>query len=323
MELRHLRTFVTVAELGTVSKAAIQLHTAQPALSRQLNDLESELGLKLFDRVGGRLFLTGAGEELLRSCRSLLGSVTALGAQAELLRSGDKGVLKVGASPVQMETVFSTFLHQYAKRYPNVRVKLVEAIGARTLSLLEHGEIHLALSLLQSVDADDRFGIYPVPPVELVAAYAVPSPLEGNDSIDIKQVVALPLLLLDSGFVVRRMFDTACRHAGLSPTIVFESASEHNLLAFAETGFGVAVVPSVVQTHRYRLQRSRITKDRKPLTEPRAIFWDKRRQLPRYVRDFCETLSLHLHEQSSASHASAATPLPSRKRRETPPSRRG
>src|SRR5262249_23562224 len=65
MHLRQARTFVTVAELGTVSKAALCLRIAQPALSRQIMDLERELGLRLFDRVGRRLLLTGEGEQLL------------------------------------------------------------------------------------------------------------------------------------------------------------------------------------------------------------------------------------------------------------------
>ena len=72
MDLRHARTFVTVAELGTVSKAAVHLRVAQPALSRQISNLEQELGLKLFDRVGRRLVLTGEGEQLLGDCRGLL-----------------------------------------------------------------------------------------------------------------------------------------------------------------------------------------------------------------------------------------------------------
>src|SRR6202000_2475415 len=98
--------------------------------------------LALFDRIGRRLFLTGAGEQLLGSCRSLLGSVSALGEQARLLSRGNAGVLRVAASPVQVETIFSTFLHIYAKRYPDVQVKLIEAIGPNTLSLIERGEIH-------------------------------------------------------------------------------------------------------------------------------------------------------------------------------------
>src|SRR5262249_59476647 len=98
MDLRHVRTFVTVAELGTVSKAALHLGIAQPALSRHIGDLEQELGLKLFDRVGRRLLLTGEGAQLLGNCRSLLGNLSSLSEQAQQLRSGDTGMLTVAAS---------------------------------------------------------------------------------------------------------------------------------------------------------------------------------------------------------------------------------
>ena len=73
MDLDHLRTFVTVAEQGTVSKAAQRLRVAQPALSRRISALETSLGLALFDRVRGRLVLTGPGEQLLADCQSILG----------------------------------------------------------------------------------------------------------------------------------------------------------------------------------------------------------------------------------------------------------
>jgi DNA-binding transcriptional LysR family regulator len=306
MELRRLRTFVTVAELGTVSRAALHLHIAQPALSRQLSDLEQELGLTLFDRVGRRLFLTGAGEQLLGSCRSLLGSVSALSEQAQLLQRGDNGVLKVAASPVQIETVFSTFLHQYALRYPNVQVKLTEAVGSRTLALLERGEIHLGVSLLQSIHADDRhFGIYPVPAVELLAACHPSFQLKSGSTIDISSIALHPLLLLESGFVVRKTFDTICRLVRIKPNILLESGVPHNLLAFAEAGLGIAVIPSVVQTHRYALRVARITHERKPIREPLAVVWDKRRVLPHYVQDFCETLATHMRGLSSMAQRSA------------------
>lgn len=129
MDLRHARTFVTVAELGTVSRAALRLRIAQPALSRQISALEQELGLKLFDRVGRGLVLTGEGEQLLGDCRDLLNCANAVGERAQLLRRGDSGMLKVAASPQFIEGVISSFLHAYAERYPNVQVKLIEAIG--------------------------------------------------------------------------------------------------------------------------------------------------------------------------------------------------
>src|SRR4029453_9482381 len=144
MDLRHARTFVTVAELGTVSKAALRLRVAQPPLSRQIANLEQEFGLKLFDRVGRRIVLTGEGEQLLTDCRGLLNYASAVGERAQLLRHGDTGVLKVAGSPQIIESIFSNFLHRYAELYPNVQVKLTEGIGSDIRPLLEGGGVHVA-----------------------------------------------------------------------------------------------------------------------------------------------------------------------------------
>ena len=170
MDLRHIRTFVTVAELGTVSKAALRLRIAQPALSRQLIDLEQELGLQLFDRVGRRLLLTGEGEQLLSGCRILLNTASAVTEQAQLLRHGDTGVLRIAGSPQHIEAVLSQFLHRYAERYPKVEVKISEGTGSEILTLLERGEIHLGQNLLHAVKLDERhYGSLPLGSVELLA----------------------------------------------------------------------------------------------------------------------------------------------------------
>src|SRR5215831_4561273 len=125
MDLRHLRTFVTVADQGTVSKASVQLRTAQPALSRQLNALEDELGVKLFERIRRRLVLTPAGEQLLAECRTVLGAVHSLSERSQVLRRTDYGVVRVAATPQSIEGVVSTFLARYTRRRPNVRIRLI------------------------------------------------------------------------------------------------------------------------------------------------------------------------------------------------------
>src|SRR5690349_21702705 len=124
MDLKRLRTFVTVAELGSVSKAALRLRIAQPALSRQLIELEAELGLKLFDRAGRGLVLTRNGEQLIESSRSVLGQVVFLTDRARDLRGGDTGLLKVAASPQIIEAVLAKLLPRYRRSYPNVQVRL-------------------------------------------------------------------------------------------------------------------------------------------------------------------------------------------------------
>ena len=296
MDLRRVRTFVTVAEQGSVSKAALRLHITQPALSRQIRDFQQELGLRLFDRVGRGLVLTSEGEQLLGDCRNLLGHASTLSERAQLLRRGDTGVLRVAASPVQIEAALSTFLHRYAQRYPNVQMKLIEAVGPDILAMLERGEIHLGI-LLEAVHADDRrFGSYPVPPVELLAACHPSFQLKRGSTIDIGDLAPCPLLLLDSGFVVRKRFDAVCRVARLKPNILIESRAPSNLLALAEAGHGVAIIPSVVLTHRYTLRIARITHERKPLREPLTVVWDKRRVLPPYAHDFSELLASHMRE---------------------------
>jgi DNA-binding transcriptional LysR family regulator len=294
VDLRHARTFVTVAELGTISKAAVHLRIAQPALSRQISNLQQELGLKLFDRVGRRLVLTGEGEQLLGECRNLLNYANSVSERAQLLRRGDSGTLKVAASPQFIEGVISDFLHRYAQRYPNVHVKLTEAVAwSDTLEMFERGEIHLGQNLLRAVRADDtRFANHPLAPVDLLAAYQVPLMRGQRGSvIEIAELAAYPLLVLDSTFVSRRSFETTCRLAGVEPNIAFESRTPHTLLAMAEKGHGLAIVPSAVRIDRYSLRIVRVTYKEAPLRERLAIFWDKRRPLPLYATTFCTMLS--------------------------------
>jgi DNA-binding transcriptional LysR family regulator len=297
MDLRHARTFVTVAELGTVSKAALRLRVAQPALSRQIRDLERELGLKLFDRIGRRLLLTGEGEQLLSDCRCLLNYATAVGERAQLLRRGDTGVLKVAASPQHIEGVLSQFFPHFAQRYPNVQLKLFEAVGLENLAMLERGEIHLGQNLLHAVQPDDpRFGNHPLGPVELLAACDPSFRLGNRGTIEVSHLTPHPLLVLDVSFSVRRAFDASCRIAGLKPNIVFESRAPHTLLALAQAGYGVAIIPSAFRTHRYDLQIVGVTFRGRPVREPLAMFWDKRRPLPQYAAAYCRMLADYVRE---------------------------
>ena len=297
MDLRHLRTFVTVADQGTVSKASVRLGVAQPALSRQIKDLEDQLRIRLFDRVRRRLILTREGEQLLGHCRGILGAISSLTEQAELLRRPDAGVLTVAATPQTVDGVLSVFLARYAKRRPNVQVKLREAVGASLITMLERGEVHVAISTAGAIQASGHsFETIWLPSLEFVAAYNPALKLADAATIDVRSLESHPLLLLDSSFAVRAAFDAACRVAEFKPNIAFESRTPHTLLALAEAGHGVAIVPSVMPTHRYDLQIARLAYRRKPLREAYAIVWDPRRLPPPSAKDFCQSLVSYVRE---------------------------
>jgi DNA-binding transcriptional LysR family regulator len=266
MNLRQALTFLTVAELGTVSKAALRLRVAQPALSRQIIGLEQELGLRLFDRVGRRLLLTGEGEQLIEGCRLLLNSAGSLKEQAQLLRQGNTGVLRIAGSPQHIESVLSQFLSRYAERYPGVEVRIREGTGSEILTMLERGEIHLGQNLLHAVKLNEQhFGSLPLGSIELLAVCHPSMSLGCNRTIKIADLAGFPLLLLDSGFGFRRAFDAA-------------------------------IVPSQLQCRRYKLRIVGLTHGRRVLQEPLTISWDKRRPLPRFAADYCVMLAAHMRE---------------------------
>jgi len=313
MELRRLRTFVTVAELGTVSKAAVRLRITQPALSRQIIDLQNELRLRLFDRVGRGLVLTAEGEQFLGYCRGVLAHIDALGERADVLRRGDTGVLKVAAPPHTIESVLAAFLPRYAERFPNVHVKLTEALGREQTAMLERGEVHIGIRHDQG---DRRFESRILPPDEVLAAFAPSLALGHVGAIDIAQLATHPLLLLDQGYSIRRLFDAACRLADVEPDIRLESRAPHTLLALAEAGQGIAIIPSLLRTDRYALRIVRVTHRRKPVRERYAIQWDRRRPMPPYAEGFCDALAKYMREILPIAHPteSKITPAPKRNR---------
>jgi DNA-binding transcriptional LysR family regulator len=272
MDLKRLRTFVAVADLGTVSKAALRLRISQSALSRQISDLEYECGFQLFDRIGRRLFLTTRGEQLLGDCRGVLGQLGSLGERIELLKRGDSGVLKVAAPPQTIESVLLGFLPRYAERFPNVRVKLTEALGMDQVPLLERGEVHIGIRHDQGVNP--WFESVSLPSDDILAAHCPSLQLGRDGMVDIVQLATHPLLLLDSGYSVRRLFNAACRVAGQ----------------------GVAIIPSVLRTDRYRLKIARVSHRRKPLRDRYVIQWDKRRPMPSYAQSFCAELATYMRE---------------------------
>src|SRR5262245_11508398 len=294
MDLRRLRTFVAIAELGTVSRAALHLRISQSALSRQISDLEQEFRVRLFDRVGRRLVLTATGEELLGDCRSVLGQVGTLSERVQLLRGGDRGVLKVAASPQMIESVLSTFLPRYAGCFPNVQVRLTEALGPAQVALLERGEVHLGIRHDQG--AHTYLASYPLLPDEVLAACNPSLRIGPGETIDIGRLASYPLLLLEPGYSVRVQLNAVCRLANVKLNVLFESRAPHILLGLAEAGHGVAIIPSLLRTDRYALRILRTTHRGRPLQEELVIQWDNRRPLLPYAESFRDAFAEYIRE---------------------------
>jgi DNA-binding transcriptional LysR family regulator len=160
--------------------------------------------------------------------------------------------------------------------------------------LLERGEVHVGIRHDQGINPS--FESLALPPDDVLAACLPSLELGRVGMIDIVSLASYPLLLLESGYSVRRLFDAACRLADVEPDILVESRAPQTLLALAEAGQGVAIIPSVLRTDRYRLKIVQVTHRRKPLRDRYVIQWDKRRPMPSYAQNFCATLAEYMRE---------------------------
>ena len=247
--------------------------------------------------MGGRLVLTAQGEQLLGDCRELLAHATAIRERAQSLRDEDSGILKIAAAPGFIEGVLADFLCIYAQRYPKVQVKLVEAFGPQMLGMLERGDINLGQFLMHGSGLDSRqFGSHMLEPLNILAASHPKLSLGSARAIEIGQLSPYQLVLLDDNFLFRQIFDAACRLAELKPNILFESHDPRTLIAMAEAGHGVAIIPSVLRTQNRALRIVALTFRGKPLQVPTAILWDARRPRPRYAAEFCEMLAKYVRK---------------------------
>jgi DNA-binding transcriptional LysR family regulator len=287
VELRHLRYFVAIVDAGGVSRAAAQLAISQPALSRQIRDLETQLGVSLFDRRAGRLLLTGGGEDLLARCRELLRGAESLRERAHALRRGDAGVIKVGVAPLTLESLLPPFLAHYQQDHPKVDVRLVEDSPSRLWARLERGELNLAISFPGHEGLGSRL-LFPVLALGLMSAA---HRLARRTSLDISELMGERLLVPGRQYLTRQWFDTACQRDHLRPIVALESTAPHALIALAKVGYGIAVVPSHTPFDRRDLRAIRLTQRGLALGAWAAISWDPHCFQPPFVAQFVEELT--------------------------------
>jgi DNA-binding transcriptional LysR family regulator len=300
MDFKSLQTFVTICECGTVSRAATQLRITQPALSRRIKALQEELGLTLFDNLGRRLLLTSEGKEFLRHSRALLVQAETVLATGRALGAGRAGILRIGGAPHTLAAFFPSFVTSYEKQNPGVRIRLFEAGAATLLTMIEHGELHFAVT---NALGHDHLAKRLIPAVQLLVLTAPRSRYGGNGRVDIGTLANVPLLVMPAGYATRETFDAACRIAGLHGSVVFESAALGTLAAFAGAGHGAAIVPATFRKKGERVRIARLELRRKPVTMPLAILWDGNRPLPRFAENFPDQFSAHATALMRASHS--------------------
>ena len=267
MELRHLRYFVAVAEELHFGRAAKRLCITQQPLSRQIKDLERELGVELFYRTKRTVRLTEVGEVFLAETRKTLQQAEYAVYLAKQAKQGKIGRLTIGFTGSALNIVLPAAIRQFKKLYPQIDLTLERLQTIEQVEALNNKQIDLGL-LHPPID-DDTLILETIYREQLAVALPDNHPLAKDTSVPIslKHLANEPFILFPRQFgsVLYDRIINLCQQAGFSPNIVQEAIPQQTILGLVAAGIGISLIHSSVRS----LGRSGIVF--KDLIEPTPI----------------------------------------------------
>ena len=288
MELRHLAYFIAVAERLNFSRAAEDLHVAQPAISQQIRALERELGVPLFDRVGKKVTLTDAGRALLPHARHILAAVEA--AQHEVQERGSltRGQASLGAPATVSTHLLPGLLTQFKRQYPGLEVTLREAGTETLLRLVADNQLDLAIASVETATpVPDYVESTAFREEDYVLAVGQGHALYKRRTACLADLSAESFILFPEGYKLREVTLAACRAAGFEPKVALDGGAMQSALEFVAAGLGVALMPELALEGRRDIHALHLADQH--LRRTLGLVWRKGRYLSpaaRALRDF-------------------------------------
>ena len=245
MELRHLRYFVAVAELENVSRAATQrLHVAQPSLSRQIRDLEKEVGVPLFDRTPRAVHLTDAGRAFLDHARAILHDADDAVAKARAIAGKRETELHAGVFPLVTARIMPRVLRHYQKAMPDVHVQLHEWPEERQLDAIRAGKLDLGIIIPPLTGGWRRqLRFEELMSLRVCLAVSRNHPFAQRKTVSLAEAARQPFIgLLNEEFPQHRVYlDAIFARVKDKPRFVEEHDGWAGLFSAVDAGTGVAI----------------------------------------------------------------------------------
>lgn len=289
MELRLVRYFLAVADAGSISRAALEASVAQPSLSRQIRQLEAEMGLPLFDRSRGRAELTAAGRCFLPLARDLVARADAAADMVRGLRDGSAVSLSLLAPETTVADVIAPFLASLPADAPMVNVR--EALPATIYEAVLDGAADLGISSGPPPGQLRGQLIVRFP----IWAYVPPGhPLAHHGQVSVRELARHRLIVLGPDHGTRRLLDAAMAEAGVSYASAAQTDVPQVAQALAAAGRGVAVVSDDA---RYGLVGLPVHADRAPLRIPLFGAWDAHHYADHAIGELVGQLSEYTQER--------------------------
>ncbi len=248
MELRHLRYFVAVGEELHFGRAAERLHMAQPPLSQQIRQLETELGLELLHRTTRQVSLTPAGRRYLDRARAILAAVDDAGDEASRVAAGSIGKVALGFIGSATYALLPRLARELRASFPDIDLVVTgEMLTPRQEQALVEGSLDVAL--MRTPVLEPSIDVRPLSREEVVVVLPQEHPLALQSSVHLPDLADEPFVAYPSGHrsVLHDTMVSVCQAAGFRPQVAVQAAETSTLVVFVAAGLGVALVPESVR----------------------------------------------------------------------------
>jgi LysR family transcriptional regulator, nitrogen assimilation regulatory protein len=243
MDLKQLEYFRHVAELGSFTRAASFLSVVQPALSRQVRQLETELGQNLFERNGRGVVLTDAGTRLLEHARGILTQVGRARQELEDQRNGDSGHFTLGLPPTLGRSVTVPLVKAFDHRLPNARLATVEGLSAYIVEWLNLGRIDCAL--VYNAPGSPTLDLQPLLDEQLFLIAPLPArgTRKARRSVTLAELADYPLNIPSRPHAMRMSVESALAGVDVKIKVAHEIECIPAIVDLVRQGHGYAVLP--------------------------------------------------------------------------------
>lgn len=247
-----MKYFIRVAELEHFGRAAQELHVVQPALSRQVKQLEEELGVQLFERLPRGVRLTEAGRVLLERARPLMADIDRMAAAARLAGQGKTGFVRVGfADGATYSGHVPAIIREFRKRSPQVELELIPASSATQAELLMQHSIDVGFAYWLPHDRS-HIQHHEINHERVVLAAAESNKLSSKRSVRLKELIDLPFIWFkrSNAPMFYDLIAGRCNRAGLTLNVVQEAFTESTMLSLVAADIGVTFITEAAQRRK-------------------------------------------------------------------------
>lgn len=246
MELEKIKTFYTIAQVKNFTKAAEELNLTQPAVSSQINSLEEKYGIKLFERIGKKIYLTKAGEVLLPYAEKIIATFEEAKLAIAKVKDPSYGKLNFGASMISGIHIVPKLLKKFQENHPKIEIHVRVTYAYEILSMIENNEVDFGIIDERGTEkAKSIFEVEPLIEDNLILVVHPKHELAKKDSVKIKDIKNENLILTEKISSLRAFFELSLTKNNISLSPFMEFGNVEAVKKMVENGLGIAILSAI------------------------------------------------------------------------------